>query len=91
MAKNTIVWKNKTPWSTKATWRDLTYQAAYNKKPSEVKKRVELNKEARKRNIYWKRRKAWVDLSHTKSWKMVLEKRSSNRSRNGSWWKSTLK
>lgn len=91
MARNTIVGKNKRPGSNKATGRDLSYQKEYNKKPSEVKKRVELNKEARKRGVYGKRHANGVDLSHTKSGKMVLESRSKNRARNGSGNKPTKK
>lgn len=91
MAKNTIVGKNKRPGSNKATGRDLSYQKEYNKKPSEVKKRVELNREARKRGVYGKRHANGVDLSHTKSGKMVLESRSKNRARQGANGKSTKK
>lgn len=91
MARNTIVGKNKRPGSNKATGRDLSYQKEYNKKPSEVKKRVELNKEARKRGVYGKRHANGVDLSHTKSGKLVLESRSKNRARQGANGKSTKK
>lgn len=91
MAKNKIVGKNKKPGSTKATGRDMSYQKAYNKRPDQVDKRVELNREARKRKIYGKRHSSGVDLSHTKSGKMILEKRSTNRARNGRNGKSTKK
>jgi hypothetical protein len=91
MARNTIVGKNKKPGTTKATGRSFDYQKAFNKKPEEVAKRVELNREARKRKIYGKRHSNGVDLSHTKSGKLVLEKRSSNRARNGQNGKSTKK
>ena len=91
MARNTIVGKNKKPGTTKATGRSFDYQKAYNKKPEEVAKRVELNREARKRKIYGKRHSNGVDLSHTKSGKLVLEKRSSNRARNGQNGKTTKK
>jgi hypothetical protein len=89
--RNKIVGKNTRPGSNKATGRDMSYQKEYNKKPSEVKKRVELNREARKRKIYGKRHSSGVDLSHTKSGKLVLEKRSANRARNGANGKSTKK
>jgi hypothetical protein len=89
--RNKIVGKNTRPGSNKATGRDLSYQKEYNKKPSEVKKRVELNREARKRGIYGKRHASGVDLSHTKSGKLVTESRSKNRARNGSNGKSTKK
>ena len=91
MAKNKIVGKNKAAGSTKATGRDMSYQKAYNKRPDQVAKRVELNREARKRKIYGKRHAAGKDLSHTKSGKMILEKRSTNRARNGRNGKSTKK
>jgi hypothetical protein len=91
MARNTIVGKNKRPGSNKATGRDLSYQKEYNKKASEVKKRVELNKEARKRGVYGKRHANGVDLSHTKSGKLVLEARSRNRARQGANGKTTKK
>ncbi len=91
MPRNKIVGKNTRPGSNKATGRDLSYQKEYNKKPSEVKKRVELNREARKRGIYGKRHASGVDLSHTKSGKLVTESRSKNRARNGSNGKSTKK
>lgn len=91
MAKNTIVGKNKRPGSTKANGRDLGYQAEYNKRPGEVAKRVELNREARKRKVYGKRHAIGKDLSHTKDGKMVLESRSKNRARQGANGKSTKK
>ena len=89
--RNKIVGKNKRPGSNKATGRDLSYQKEYNKKPSEVAKRVELNREARKRKIYGKRHAKGVDLSHTKSGKLILEAKSKNRARQGSNGRSTLK
>ncbi len=91
MWDNGIRGKNKKKWTTKATGRDYTKQKAYNKTPAQKKKRAELNAEARKRGVYWKRHKKWVDLSHKKNGKMVLEKRSTNRARNGKNWKSTKK
>jgi hypothetical protein len=91
MPKNKIIGKNKAPGSTKATGRDYSTQRAYNKQPSQVAKRVELNREARKRKIYGKRHANGVDLSHTKSGSMVLEKSTTNRSRNGKNGKSTKK
>lgn len=91
MPKNTIVGKSKKPGSNKATGRDYTTQKAFNKSPDQVAKRVELNAEARKRKIYGKRHSSGVDLSHTKSGKMVLEGRSANRARNGRNGKSTKK
>lgn len=56
-----------------------------------VEKRKELNKEARKRGIYGKRRKMGKDLSHHSDGSMSLEKVSANRKRNGKNGKSSLK
>ena len=91
MAKNTIVGKSKKPGSNKATGRNYSSQKEFNKRPDQVAKRVELNREARKRGIYGKRHAAGKDLSHTKSGSMVMEKVSANRSRNGKNGKSTKK
>lgn len=91
MAKNRIVGKSKVAGSNKATGRSYTKQAAYNNRPDQIAKRVELNREARQRGIYGKRHSRGVDLSHTKSGKMVLESRSKNRARNGKNGKSTKK
>lgn len=89
--KNKIVGKNKRPSSNKATGRDYSYDKEYQSSPSRVKYRQELNAEARKRGIYGKRHAAGKDLSHTKSGKMILEKKSKNRARNSSNGKSSLK
>jgi hypothetical protein len=91
MPKNKIVGKNKRASSNKATGRDYSTQKEYNNRPDQIAKRVELNREARKRKIYGKRHSNGVDLSHTKSGKMVLEKSSANRARNGRNGKSTKK
>jgi hypothetical protein len=91
MAKNKIVGKNKRPGSNKKTGRDYSYQKEYDKRPEQVARRVELNREARKKKVYGKRHANGVDLSHTKSGKMVLEKRSTNRARNGHNGKSSKK
>lgn len=89
--RNKIVGKNKKPGSNKATGRDYSYDKAYQSSPSRVKYRQELNAEARKKGIYGKRAAAGKDLSHTKSGKMILEKASKNRARNGHNGKSTKK
>jgi len=91
MARNKIVGKNTAPASNKATGRKSAYQKAYNARPDQVKYRQELNAEARKRGIYGKRHAAGVNLSHTKNGKMVLEKASKNKARNGQNGKSTKK
>lgn len=91
MPKNKIVGKNTAPASNKATGRKYAYQKAYNARPDQVKYREELNGEARKRGIYGKRNAAGVNLSHTKSGKMVIEKASKNKARNGHNGKTTKK
>jgi len=89
MPRNKIVGKNKRAKSNKATGRDYSKESSYNKKKTSY--RSALNKEARKKGVYGKRYARGVDLSHTRSGKMVLEKRSTNRARNGSNGKSTKK
>ena len=85
--RNKIVGKNKRPWSNKATGRDYKKEAAQNKANTDY--RAKLNKVAREKWIYWKRYSKGVDLSHTSSGKLVLEKKSVNRARNGQKkWKS---
>jgi hypothetical protein len=91
MARNTIVGKVKKPGANKATGRSYAKQKKYNQRPDQVAKRVELNREARRRGIYGKRHSSNRDLSHTKDGRMVLESRSKNRARNGRNGKSTKK
>jgi hypothetical protein len=89
MPRNKIVGKNTRKGSNKATGRNYKKESSYNKKKTSY--RSALNKEARKKGVYGKRYAKGVDLSHTKSGKTVLEKRSKNRARNGSNGKSTKK
>lgn len=56
------------------------YQAKYNKKPSEVKRRTELNQENRRRGTYGNGDKK--DVSHKKGGGTTLEAQSKNRARN---------
>lgn len=59
------------------------YQAKYNRKPSQVKKRVELNKINRKNHAAGKSRVGdSKDVSHKKGGGTVLEQLSKNRARN---------
>lgn len=67
----------------------LEYQKEYNKSDKEVKKRVELNRENRKRGTYGNGDN--MDMSHTKNGKMVKENYKTNRARQGSNGKSTKK
>jgi hypothetical protein len=55
----------------------LKYQADYNKKPEQLKKRIELNRENRERGTYGNGDK--LDVSHKKGGKTVLESASKNR------------
>lgn len=67
----------------------LEYQKEYNKSDKEVKKRVELNRENRKRGTYGNGDN--MDMSHTKDGKIVKENYKKNRARQGSNGKSTKK
>ena len=65
--------------------KKLEYQREYNKKPSEVARRVELNKVNRDNHAAGKSRVGdGKDVSHTKKGGTVLEKQSQNRARNRS-------
>ena len=55
-------------------------QAEINRRPSERKRRAELNRERRRRGIDGK---GGPDVSHTEAGKTVLEDPSTNRARNG--------
>ena len=63
------------------------YDAKYHATPERKKYRAKLNRERRRRHLKGDGR----DLSHTTSGKLVLENKSSNRARQGSDNKSTLK
>ena len=67
------------------------YDAEFNKKPEQVKHRVETNRANRKAGTYGKMKAMGKDRSHTKSGGLVLESRKSNRARNGANGKSTKK
>jgi hypothetical protein len=69
--------------------RKLAYDALYNKNPKQRKYRSELNKANRKAGTYGNGDD--MDMSHTKSGKLVKENKSNNRARNGSSGKSTRK
>ena len=56
------------------------YQRKYNKKPSQVKRRTELNAENRKRGTYGNGDK--LDVSHKQGGGTKLEGQSKNRARN---------
>jgi hypothetical protein len=60
----------------------LKQQAAYNRQELQIEKRVELNRENRKRGTYGNG--DGKDVSHKKDGSTVLEKASKNRARNRS-------
>lgn len=66
----------------KARAKRLKQQKAYNAKPMQIKKRVALNKENRKRGTYGNG--DGKDVSHKKDGSTVLETASKNRARNRS-------
>jgi hypothetical protein len=69
--------------------KHVEYQKKLNKKPSEVKRRAELNKANRKAGTYGNG--DGMDMSHTKKGTIVKERASSNRARQGANGKSTKK
>tara|TARA_B000000532_G_C18725606_1_gene344512 strand:- start:385 stop:624 length:240 start_codon:yes stop_codon:yes gene_type:complete len=66
----------------KARAKRLKQQKRYDAKPNQIKKRVELNRENRKRGTYGNG--DGKDVSHKKDGSTVLEKASKNRARNRS-------
>ena len=66
----------------KARAKRLKQQARYDAKPNQIKKRVELNRENRKRGTYGNG--DGKDVSHKKDGSTFLEKASKNRARNRS-------
>ena len=77
MAKSTSEYYKKNP---EARRRRLKQQAEYNKKPSQVKKRVELNRINRRKGTYGNG--DGLDESHCKGGGTRQEKASTNRARN---------
>jgi hypothetical protein len=90
MPRNSLAGKGKGP-NHKGTGRDYSKEKEYQSSEERKKYRAELNRESRKRGVYGKLTKKGQDLSHTKDGKLVLEKRSRNRSRNGKDGSSTKK
>ena len=66
----------------KARAKRLKQQARYNRQSLQIEKRVELNRENRKRGTYGNG--DGKDVSHKKDGSTVLEKASKNRARNRS-------
>ena len=79
MAKSTSEYYKKNP---EARRKRLKQQARYNRKSMQIKKRVELNRENRKRGTYGNG--DGKDVSHKKDGSTILEKASKNRARNRS-------
>ena len=79
MARSTSEYYKKNP---DARRKRLKQQARYNRKSMQIKKRVELNRENRKRGTYGNG--DGKDVSHKKDGSTVLEKASKNRARNRS-------
>ena len=77
MASRTSEYYKKNPEARK---RRLKQQAAYDKKPSQKKKRAELNRLNRERGTYGNG--DGKDVSHRTDGSTVLESQSKNRARN---------
>ena len=75
----------------KARKKKQAYNKKFNQRPDQVKQRVETNRENRKAGTYGKMSKLGKDRSHTKSGKLVMERSSKNRARNGKNGKSSKK
>jgi serine/threonine protein kinase len=84
LSKSALAYRNN-PASAK---KHAEYNTKRNKSKERTAYRVELNRERRKRGIYGK---GGPDMSHTESGKLVEEKPSKNRGRNGAGGKSTKK
>lgn len=74
--KAVLVKERKTP---EAMRHKREYDAAYNKRPDQVKYREELNRERRRRGIYGSH--DHMDVSHTQGHRLTLEPEHSNRAR----------
>ena len=79
MASRTSDYYKKNP---KARAKRLKQQAEYNRQSLQIQKRVELNRENRKRGTYGNG--DGKDVSHKKDGSTFLEKASKNRARNRS-------
>lgn len=82
MPKNKVKATSKKRNSNKATGRKYTAADLRSNRKNQAK-RVELNRAARQMGVYGKRWKKGKDLSHGADGSLKLEKRKSNRSRNG--------
>ena len=80
---------DKLNWSEETKKKKLAYDKAYSATEKSKKRRVELNRENRRRGTYGNG--DGKDVSHTKDGRMVLENQKTNRARNGQNNKSTKK
>lgn len=80
---------DKLNWSEETIRKKRAYDKKYSATEEKKNYRVELNRENRERGTYGNG--DGKDLSHTKSGKLVEEKASKNRARNGQNGKSTKK
>ena len=91
--RNTLAGKhtsyNKLGWSKETIEKKLAYDKKYQATEERKNYRVELNKANRDAKTYGN--KDGMDMSHTKSGKLVLESSKKNRARNGHNKKSTKK
>lgn len=87
MARNKLAGKapsyDKRNMSKESREKKKAYDKKFSARPEQKKKRVETNKANREAGTYGKMTKMGKDRSHTKSGKLVLENRSTNRARNG--------
>jgi len=85
MARNSLAGKGRSYKKRGMTKRSIErkrkYDAQYQKKSSAVKKRVAANRANRRAGTYGNGDN--LDASHTKGGKIVMEKQSKNRARNG--------
>ena len=79
MASRTSKYYKENPEANK---KRLKQQARYNRQSLQIQKRVELNRENRKRGTYGNG--DGMDVSHKKDGSTFLEKESTNRARNRS-------
>lgn len=93
MARNTLAGKhpsyNKRGMSKAEIERKKAYDTEYQKTEERKKYRADLNKANRKAGTYGN--KDGIDMSHTKSGRLVKEHQSKNRARNGHNGKSSKK
>lgn len=88
MARNKLAGKGKGRYN-ESTGRDYEYDKKYQSSPARRKYRSKLNKANRKAGTYGNG--DGKDMSHTKTGKLVKEKQSANRARNGHNGKSSKK